>query len=106
MDGYSNVISGNIVQNNYRGIGSGSTYSVIFNNTLVSNAESGIFFAGSHDIISANTISGNKWGVYVTPQLFSPNSNKLYHNNLENNINNVYDNSSALQNWDNGPQSG
>lgn len=106
LDGYSNVISGNIVQNNYRGIGSASTYSVIFNNTLASNAESGIFFAGSHDIISANTISGNKWGVYVTPQLFSPNANKFYHNDFENNINNIFDNSSALQNWDNGPQSG
>ncbi len=107
MDGYSNVISGNIVQNNYRGIGSGSTYSVIFNNTLMSNQESGLFFAGSHDVISANTFSGNKWGVYVSPQLFAPQANRFYHNNFENNINNVYDNSSSpLQYWDNGPQSG
>ncbi len=107
MDGYSNVISGNIVQNNYRGMGSGSTYSVIFNNTFVSNQESGLFFAGSHDVISANTFSGNKWGVYITPQLFAPQANRFYHNSFGNNINNVYDNSSApLQYWDNGPQSG
>jgi parallel beta-helix repeat protein len=107
MDGYLNTISNNNIENNYRGVGLGSSYSVLFGNSIQSNSESGIFLAGSQNIIAANNFSSNKYGVYVTLQLTAPSGNKLYHNNFVDNNYNAYDNSSALiEYWDNGSQSG
>jgi parallel beta-helix repeat protein len=107
MDGYSNTISKNNIQDNYRGVGFGASYSVLFGNNIQSNAESGVFLAGSQNIISANNISNNKYGVFVTLQLTAPLGDRIYHNNLVNNIYNAHDNSSALvEYWDNGFQSG
>ena len=101
MEGYSNEISKNRIENNVRGIGFLSSYSVIFGNSLNSNTESGIYLAGSYNIISSNVIGGNKWGIYVTTQLAAPRQNEFYENNLLNNYNNVYYNSSSAQYWDN-----
>ena len=107
MEGYSNTISNNKVQGNYRGVGLGASYSVLFGNNIQSNTESGVFLAGSQNIISANNISNNKYGVFVTTQLTAPLGDRIYHNNLVNNIYNAYDNSSALiEYWDNGAKSG
>ena len=105
--GYSNIISKNKLENNLRGIGLGSTYSVVSGNILESNTESGIFLAGSQNTISANTISNNKWGIYITPQLAASHANRLYHNNFLNNDYNAYDNSSYIvEYWDNGQSGG
>ncbi len=107
MAGYSNTISENNIQGNYRGIGLGTTYSVVFGNNIESNTESGIFLAGSKNIISANNITSNKYGVFVTPQLTAPLADEIFHNNLESNSYNAYDNSSALiESWDAGTKSG
>jgi len=105
--GYSNTISRNNFQGNLRGIGLGSTYSVVYGNIIETNSESGIYLAGSENTISANLISNNKWGIYITPQLAASRANHIYHNNFQKNDNNVYENSSyVVENWDNGFQSG
>ncbi|HMK94350.1 MAG TPA: right-handed parallel beta-helix repeat-containing protein [Candidatus Limnocylindrales bacterium] len=107
IEGYSNTIVKNNIQGNYRGVGLGASYSVLFDNNIQSNAESGVFLAGSQNVISANAISNNKYGIYVTLQLTAPLANRIYHNNLANNIYNAYDNSLALiEYWDNGAKSG
>ena len=107
MEGYSNTLSKNKIENNYRDIGFGSSYSVIFGNDIVSNTESGIFFAGSQNIISANDFSGNKWGIFITPQLAASHDNTFYHNNFLNNGYSAFDNSSSpVEYWDNGSGSG
>ena len=107
LGGYSNIVSGNILQNNFRGIGLGSSYSVVFNNTMVSNPESGIWLSGSNNIITANNLEANKYGVFITTQGASPRANQLYHNNFENNSFNAFDNSSFLvENWDKGYSQG
>jgi parallel beta-helix repeat protein len=104
--GYSNTILRNKLENNLRGIGLGSTYSVLSGNTIESNIESGIYLAGSENTISSNALSNNKWGIYITPQLAASHANHIYHNNL-NNVFNAFDNSSTtVENWDNGPKSG
>jgi len=107
LEGYSNTISKNNIQGNYRGIGFGSSYSVIFGNNISSNTESGIFFAGSKNIVSANVFQANKWGIFITPQLAASHDNTFYHNNFVNNEYGVFDNSSwPVEFWDNGAKSG
>ena len=104
--GYSNTILRNTLENNLRGIGLGSTYSVLSGNTIKSNSESGIYLAGSENTIASNTLSNNKWGIYITPQLAASHANNIYHNNF-NNVFNAFDNSSVIvENWDNGAKSG
>ncbi|MGO8806557.1 MAG: NosD domain-containing protein [Candidatus Bathyarchaeia archaeon] len=106
MRGYSDVISKNNIVSDYRGIGLGVSYSLVFGNNIESNTESGIFLAGSENIISANDIQGNKYGVFVTLQLTAPLENRIYQNNFVNNIN-AWDNSSAMtEYWDNGVKAG
>jgi parallel beta-helix repeat protein len=107
INGYSDTIIQNNIENNYRGIGLGSTYSVTFGNNIASNTESGIYLAGSQNIISANNNSKNKYGVFLTNQLAAPFGNKFYHNNFIENVNNAHnDYSSLVENWDDGRQSG
>jgi parallel beta-helix repeat protein len=107
LEGYSNTISKNNIQNNYRGIGFGSSYSVIFGNNVSSNTESGIFLAGSKNIVSANEFQANKWGIFITPQLAASHDNTFYHNNFVNNAFGAFDNSSSpVEFWDNGAKSG
>ena len=107
IEGYSNSISRNSIKNNNRGIGLGSSYSLVFGNTLCGNDESGLYFAGSKNIVSANNISENKWGNYFTPYFAAPNGNKFYHNNfLDNEVNVGGSSSYNIQFWDNGYPSG
>jgi len=107
LGGYSNTVEGNNLQNNFRGLGLGTSNSVVFDNTIVSNTESGIFLSGSKNIIVANEIDSNKYGVYITTQGAAPRANEIYHNNFVNNLNNAFGNSSYLvERWDNGSISG
>ncbi len=107
LGGYLNVISGNILQNNFRGIGLGSSYSVVFDNKIVSNDESGIWLSGSNNIIAANDLAANKYGVFITTQGAAPRANQFYHNNFENNGRNAFGNSTFLiESWDNSFPSG
>lgn len=107
IEGYSNTISRNNIKNNNRGIGLGSSYSLVFGNNISGNDESGLYFAGSTNTVSANNISGNKWGTYFTPYFAAPNGNKFYHNNFVDNEVNVGGSSSYnIQFWDNGYPSG
>ena len=105
IEGYSNVISGNTIKNNTRGIGLGSSYSLVFDNTISGNSESGIYFVGSNNTVTANQISDSGWGFYFPPYFAAPNGNKLFHNNFENLSQNVYVNSGYNVNiWDNGAE--
>jgi parallel beta-helix repeat protein len=105
MEGYSNIISENIIINNTRGIGLGASYSVVFANILSNHSESGIYFAGSNNTIYANQISDSEWGIYFTPYFAAPNGNKFSHNNFVNNNQNVYVSSvDNLNYWDNGAE--
>jgi parallel beta-helix repeat protein len=108
IEGYSNTISRNNIKNNNRGIGLGSSYSLVFGNNLSGNGESGLYFAGSNNTVSANNISGSRWGNYFTPYFAAPNGNKFYHNNFVDNEVNVGGSSSSynIQFWDNGYPSG
>jgi parallel beta-helix repeat protein len=105
MEGYSNIISWNIIMNNTRGIGLGASYSVVFANILSNHSESGIYFAGSNNTISANQISDSEWGIYFPPYFAAPNGNKFSHNNFVNNNQNVHVSSVYnLNHWDNGAE--
>jgi parallel beta-helix repeat protein len=105
IGGYLYTVKGNLLQNNYRGIGLGASYSLIFNNTLKENSESGLYIATSNSLIVSNNIAQSKWGVYFTSYFAAPNNNTFYKNNIANNtqqagISSVYNS----QIWDNGAQ--
>ena len=103
LGGYANIVSGNNLQSNFRGLGLGASNSIVFDNTIVSNVESGIFLSGSKNVISGNEISANKYGIYITTQGAAPRANEIYQNSFVNNLNNAYGNSSFLvEKWDNG----
>ncbi len=106
IEGYSNTISKNKIENNGRGIGVGTSYSIIFGNHLVNNIESGLYFAGSSNIISSNEIIGSKWGVYFSPLFSAPNGNIFYHNTFDNTFNVGGLSAYNVQIWDNGYPSG
>ena len=46
INGYQNTITNNSITNNFRGIGLGASFSVLFGNNIQSNQESGIFLSG------------------------------------------------------------
>ena len=105
IEGYSNVISGNTIKNNTRGIGLGSSYSVVFANVISNNNESGIYFVGSNNTVAANQISDNGWSIYFPPYFAAPNGNEIFHNNFVNLAQNVYVSSVYNVNyWDNGAE--
>ena len=105
LQGYSNTLTNNTFEHNYRGLGLGSTYSVVYGNKFLSNTESGIWLAGTKNILAANDITQNKYGVYITPQWAAPHENIFYQNNFIDNIHGVFVNESApIQYWDNGVQ--
>jgi parallel beta-helix repeat protein len=99
IQGYSNIVSDNIVSGNVRGIGFESSYSQIFGNTVELNQESGIFLASSYNKIFANNLSENKYGVFITSQLGAPRENEIYSNNFINNSVNAQDNMPTIQHW-------
>lgn len=103
IEGYSNVISGNTIKNNTRGIGLGSSYSVVFANEISDHSESDMYFVGSNNTIAANSMSDSEWGIYFPPYFAAPNSNKFFHNNFININQNVYVSSVYNINyWDDG----
>lgn len=103
IEGYSNTISKNNITNNDRGIGIGSSYSLVFGNIIEDNIEFNFFFAGSHNIVCSNNISDSTWGIYFSPYFAAPMQNKFYHNNFINNLENVGGISSYnIQFWDEG----
>jgi nitrous oxidase accessory protein NosD len=106
IEGYSNTISKNKIENNGRGIGVGTSYSIVFGNSLISNIESGFYFTGSSNIISSNVIIGSKWGIYFSPLFSAPNGNKFYHNTFNNTYNVGGLSTYNIQTWDNGYPSG
>jgi parallel beta-helix repeat protein len=107
IEGYSNTIARNKIKNNGRGIGIGSSHSLVFGNNLNGNDESGLYFVGSNNIVSANKISENKWGIYFTPYFAAPNENQFYHNNFADNEVNIGGSSPYnIQFWDSGYPSG
>lgn len=90
IEGYSNLIYSNKIENNTRGIGLGTSHSGVFGNIIQFNSESGIYFSGSNNTISTNEISKNEWGIYFPPHFAAPNHNKIYCNNFVNNNNDVH----------------
>ena len=90
IEGYSNLIYSNKIENNTRGIGLGTSHSGVFGNIIQFNSESGIYFSGSNNTISINEISKNEWGIYFPPHFAAPNYNKIYCNNFVNNNNDVH----------------
>ena len=107
IDGYSNEVLRNNIMNNGRGIGIGSSYSLIYGNSIVGNVESGFYFMASHCIISANEIANNKWGIYFPSFFANPNNNTFYNNNFMGNVNDVNVGSTYfVESWDNGYPSG
>lgn len=107
IDGYSNKVLGNYICNNGRGIGIGSSYTVVFGNNITGNSESGIYFAASNSIIASNHIAESKYGVYFTPFFANPTNNEFYNNDFANNSQQVYISSSfVVEIWDNDYPSG
>jgi parallel beta-helix repeat protein len=105
IEGYSNMISGNTIKNNTRGIGLGSSYSIVFANLISQNHESGMYFVGSNNTVAANVVSDSQWGIYFPPYFAAPNGNKFFHNNFVNVNENVYVSSAYNINyWDNGKE--
>lgn len=105
IEGYSNIISGNTIKNNTRGIGLGSSYSVVFANLISQNSESSMYFVGSNNTVAANLVSDSQWGIYFPPYFAAPNGNKFFHNNFVNVSENVYVSSAYNINyWDNGEE--
>lgn len=102
IEGFSNIISENHINNNTRGIGVGTSYSVFFGNIISDHSESGFYFSGSNNIISSNMISNSEYGIYFPSDFAAPNNNLFYHNNFINNNQNIYVSSIYnLNYWDN-----
>jgi parallel beta-helix repeat protein len=95
----------NIITNNNRGIAidDWSNYNIITNNLIKGNNIEGIHLTDycEYNSIIENDISNNLCGIALRT---SSNSNKMYHNNFINNINNNWDEGSNT--WDNGYPSG
>ncbi len=105
IEGYSNVISGNTIKNNTRGIGLGSSFSVVFANEISDHSESDMYFVGSNNTIAANSMSDSEWGIYFPPYFAAPNGNKFFHNNFINLNQNIYVSSVYnINNWDDGEE--
>lgn len=106
IDGYSNVISGNNISYNKRGIGLGSAETVISGNNITGNLNWGIYFETSNNVIINNYIAGSKYGIYLS-SIFAPQNNTFYHNDFVNNTSPVFTGSVGnVEVWDNGYPSG
>jgi len=97
-----NTISGNEITNNTIGISlyDNSNNNWVSENDITSNKR-GIHLEHSNDnTFSENDITSNKRGLYLT---FMPSGNRFYHNNFENNTQNVESWEPDYTNfWDNG----
>jgi len=66
IEGYLNKISRNNIDGNGRGIGLGSSYSLVFGNNITDHVGSGVYMAGSNNVVSSNHVSNCDYGVYFT----------------------------------------
>jgi parallel beta-helix repeat protein len=99
----NNLIENNIVENNG---GSGiyldsSNNNRVDNNTCENNNYGIYLLYSDNNLIFYNTCENNLFGIFLD---VSNNNNHIYHNNLINNENQAYDNSTNF--WDNGYPSG
>ena len=85
LDGFGDTITDNQLLSNYRGLGLGAPYSLIFGNNFSGNSESGLYMASSNSTIAANNMTNCKYGIYFTSYFAAPNNNTLYSNNIINN---------------------
>jgi parallel beta-helix repeat protein len=107
----SNNVSGNNITNNVRGIcleQCGSNI-ISWNNITASKADGIYLWSCFNDIIFANEIANNNYGINIDYGLLdaaSSSGNKLYHNNLVNNTNQVTSFYYSTSIWDDGYPSG
>jgi nitrous oxidase accessory protein len=91
VDGYSDIISGNELVGNGRGIGLGAAYCTFYGNNVTANDGIGIIVGGSGNWIESNSIVDNpSWGVYMSSDFAAPNNNTFFNNNFVNNTQQVY----------------
>jgi parallel beta-helix repeat protein len=98
----NNTLSGNNVANNEFGIylDSSSDNNTISNNNITANSQSGIVLdtSSNYNTLSGNNITAN---IGAGIWLYSSSKNTIYHNNFNNNTNQVYSYDSTNV-WDNG----
>jgi parallel beta-helix repeat protein len=84
----NNTISGNNIASDFVGIFLAYSSGNVMSKNTIKNNDLGIEFSGSsNNIISKNIITSNNWGFYLRD---GSSDNKIYHNNLINNINQAY----------------
>jgi nitrous oxidase accessory protein len=107
LDGYSNTISGNKIENSRWGIvlGSGSNNNIFGNNITECSIYAISFYLSSNNTIHENYITNNTVGIYFRDEYNGENNNKFYHNNFINNTQDVYIGSpNYAEVWDNGKE--
>jgi parallel beta-helix repeat protein len=107
----SNNVTGNSITNNVMGIRALQCESnVISSNSITANKADGIYLWSCFDnIIFANEIANNDYGFnidYYMLDAASSSGNKIYHNNLVNNTNQVSSFYYSTNIWDDGYPSG
>jgi len=99
----NNTISGNNIASDFVGIFLAYSSGNVMSKNTIKNNDLGIEFSGSsNNIISKNIITSNNWGFYLRD---GSSDNKIYHNNLINNINQAYPPEDSNV-WDDGYPSG
>ncbi|UCF08934.1 MAG: right-handed parallel beta-helix repeat-containing protein, partial [Thermoplasmata archaeon] len=96
-----NNISCNIFYDNYMGITIGGHWNNITGNVISLN-DYGIVLGSDAHNVNNNTVTNNDYGIFITEAF----SNRIYHNNIINNTNQAYDDTSGGNQWDNGYPSG
>ncbi|MFB3889869.1 MAG: right-handed parallel beta-helix repeat-containing protein [Candidatus Bathyarchaeia archaeon] len=84
ITGYSNSVVENRLESNRRGVGLGSSNTVVFKNNITGCTDWGMYFQTSNNVIVANNFVANRIGIYLSPS-FAPNNNTFLHNNFLNN---------------------
>ncbi len=101
---HNNLVIGNIVSNNSRGIRfTESNNNVIFGNIISSNTNDGliIYYYSSNNKVSNNNITLNAIGITITYDCYN---NRIFHNNFVDNMQHVLTDVNST--WDNGYPSG
>jgi len=100
----SNSVSGNNITNNYYGINLGfsSNNNTMSGNNITNNYYGiGLYYSSNYNSVSGNNITNNYYGIY----LHYSSDNRVFHNNLINNTNQLYS-SNSVNIWDDGYPSG
>jgi len=104
LSGSGNTITNNSAYSNINGVtGYPSNSNIFINNNFSSNSQHGIqlLLSSNNNIIANNIlISNSQYGLHLT----SSNSNSIYHNYIDGNTNQAYDD--GINFWDNGYPSG